>query len=103
MAAPGSREGNDAEGTLRRIERMLRDRFRPLHLELRDDSPRHAGHAGAASGGGHFDLLIVAAAFEGLSVLEQHRLVNEALRDLIGREIHALGLKTIPPSRWTGS
>ncbi len=89
------------EDTRQRIERILRERFRPLHLELRDDSPGHAGHAGAASGGGHYEVVIVAAAFEGRTALEQHRLVNEALRDLIGREIHALGLKTVPPSRWT--
>lgn len=81
-----------------RIEAILRGRFRPARLEIRDDSAAHAGHAGAASGGGHYDVLIVSAEFEGKSLLDRHRLVNEALRDLIGREIHALALKTRAPS-----
>ena len=81
-----------------RIEAILRGRFRPARLEIRDDSAAHAGHAGAASGGGHYDVLIVSAEFEGISLLDRHRLVNDALRDLIGREIHALALKTRAPS-----
>jgi len=81
-----------------RIEAILRTRFRPDRLEIRDDSAAHAGHAGAASGGGHYDVLIVAAEFEGKPLLDRHRLVHEALRDLIGREIHAIALRTRAPS-----
>lgn len=84
------------------IERILSEAFRPVHLEIRDDSARHAGHAGAKSGGGHYAVTIVSAAFEGRTLLEQHRMVNEALRHLIGGAIHALELKTIPPSTWKG-
>ena len=91
------------EGTRERIERILRERLRPIHLELRDDSDRHAGHPGAASGGGHYEALIVSDLFEGRTLLEQHRLVNQALGDLLGREIHALALRTVPPSEWTGT
>jgi len=87
-------------GTVGLIERLLRERFHPLHLELRDDSARHVGHRGATSGGGHYHVLIVADAFEGRSLLEQHRMVNDVLRELFGERIHALGLKTIPPSQW---
>ena len=86
--------------TADRIESILRERFRPLHLELTDDSAKHVGHLGATSGGGHFDLLIVSERFEGHTLLERHRMVNEALGDLIGGEIHALALRTIPPSEW---
>ena len=85
-----------------RIAAILTGRFHPVHLEIVDDSARHAGHAGAASGGGHFQVVIVAAAFEGLSILDQHRAVNAALGEMIGREIHALGLKTAAPSAWRG-
>ena len=88
--------------TAERIESILRQRFHPTHLQLTDDSARHAGHPGAASGGGHFQVLIVADAFEGLSLLDRHRMVNESLGELMGREIHALALKTIPPSEWRG-
>jgi len=85
-------------GVREKIEAILRGRFQPAHLEIRDDSAAHAGHAGAASGGGHFEVLIVSAAFEGKTLLDRHRMVNEALREMIGREIHALGLKTLAPS-----
>jgi BolA protein len=87
-------------GTRERIEAILTQRFRPRHLEIVDESAGHAGHAGAASGGGHYRVLVVSEAFEGLPLVEQHRLVHAALGDLIGREIHALALRTIPPSRW---
>ena len=85
-------------GVRDKMEAILRDHFQPARLEIRDDSAAHAGHAGAASGGGHFEVLIVSAAFEGKTLLDRHRMVNEALREMIGGEIHALGLKTLAPS-----
>jgi BolA protein len=88
------------EPTREAIERILRRELHPVHLEIHDDSALHAGHAGAAGGGGHYRVVIVSPRFEGLSLLEQHRLVNAALRDLIGGPIHALALKTVPPSHW---
>lgn len=84
--------------TTKRIEEILRERFEPIYFELRDNSAQHAGHSGATSGGGHYHVFIVSAAFEGRTLLEQHRMVNNALKDMIGREIHGLGLKTLPPS-----
>lgn len=80
--------------TLQKIEKLLRDKFQPLHLEVRDDTGRHKGHAGTKAGGGHYRVVIVSKAFEGLSLLDQHRRVKEALRGLLGVEIHALQLKT---------
>jgi len=89
-------------GTRERIETLLRQHFDPPHLEVRDDSASHAGHPGSTSGGGHFEVLIVATRFEGLPLLERHRLVNETLRDLFGGAVHALALKTVAPSEWPG-
>ena len=86
--------------TAGKIERIIRERFEPLHFELRDDSARHAGHRGATSGGGHYHVLIVSRAFEDCSLLERHRMINEALKDMFGGEIHALGLTTLTPSQW---
>jgi len=86
-------------GVRERIEAILRGRFEPARLEIHDDSARHSGHAGATSGGGHFEVLIVSAAFEGKPLLHRHRMVNEAL---IGRDIHALGLRTLAPSEEPG-
>ena len=83
-----------------RIRTILEARFRPLHLEIGDESERHAGHRGATSGGGHYHVVLVSAEFEGRSRLDQHRMIHEALRDLIGPEIHALGLTTRTPAEW---
>jgi BolA protein len=82
------------------IESRLRAEFQPLLLEIIDESAKHAGHAGAAGGGGHFQVTIVSAEFEGKTILEQHRMVNRALEELIGGDIHALGLNTIAASHW---
>ena len=87
----------DLQATI--VDRLTR-RFAPLHLEVQDESARHAGHAGAASGGGHVRVLIVAAEFEGMTLVERHRAVNEALGDLIGGALHAIGLNARAPSEW---
>jgi BolA family transcriptional regulator, general stress-responsive regulator len=79
----------------------IRERLRPLApetLEVFDDSADHAGHAGAReSGGGHFQVVIVSAAFAGQSRLARHRLVYDALRDLMPGSIHALAIVAHAP------
>ncbi len=70
----------------------------PIRLELIDDSARHAGHAGAQGGGGHYRLLIVADAFAGQSRLARHRLVHAALGDLLRARVHALSLQALSPA-----
>jgi BolA protein len=67
-------------------------------LEILDDSAKHAGHS--HGGGGHYTLTLVSEKFEGKSLLDQHRMVQDALRDLFPLEIHALALKTYAPSSW---
>ena len=79
---------------------MLQDRFAPIHLELEDQSARHAGHKGAASGGGHFALVIVAASFEGMSPVARHRAIYGALRGEMGSGVHALAIEALTPSEW---
>ncbi len=62
-------------------------------LEVFDDSADHAGHAGAKeSGGGHFQAVIVSTAFEGKTRVARHRLVYDAVRDLMPQRIHALAI-----------
>ena len=90
------------ETIAQKVERVLRERLDPVHLQVLDDSDRHAGHPGATSGGAHLQVVIVAARFEGLPLLEQHRIVYDCVQELFGESIHALGLKTVPPSRWKG-
>lgn len=69
----------------------------PESLEIEDESAAHAGHAGAASGGGHFRLVIVSPRFRGLAPLARHRLVYDTVGDLMHREIHALSMTTLTP------
>ena len=69
----------------------------PLHIEIIDDSAKHAGHAGARQGGGHYQLKIVSASFAGLRTMQRHRLVYDALGLLMTREIHALSIDARSP------
>jgi len=63
----------------------------PTQLEIRDDSAKHAGHAGAREGG-HFHVLIASPAFAGVAPVERHRMVYAAAAELMGRDIHALSI-----------
>lgn len=80
-----------------RIESLLRAALDPIHLEVHDDSAKHAGHAGARGGAGHYHVRILSERFRGLPVLARHRLVYEALRELLPDQIHALGIEADAP------
>ena len=80
-----------------RIRERLTKALQPVALEIIDESARHAGHAGAAGGGGHYIVQIVSAAFRGLSPLQRHRLVYDAVGDLMTTEIHALSIQARTP------
>jgi len=80
-----------------RIEARLREVFAPLELHVEDESARHRGHAGAASGGGHFAVTIVAERFRGVPRLQRHRMVYDALAEELRREIHALAVDAREP------
>ena len=69
----------------------------PSVLEIHDDSAEHAGHAGAAAGGGHFSVTIVSEQFQGLSRLARHRAVLERVGDLIPHPVHALAIHAFAP------
>jgi BolA family transcriptional regulator, general stress-responsive regulator len=82
-----------------RIEKLraaLESALRPTLLDIRDDSAKHAGHAGAREGG-HFHVTIAAPAFTGVSPVERHRMVYAAAAELMGRDIHALSIDARSP------
>ena len=84
-----------------RIEKMrtrLTATFAPLDCQLVDDSHLHAGHAGAASGAGHYSIRIVSDRFDGLNRVARHRLVYDCLRDMMTSDIHALNIIALAPS-----
>ncbi len=82
------------------VEAQIRAKLAVLQaasITIADDSAAHAGHAGAASGGGHYTLTIVAAAFSGRPRVARHRLVYDALDDMMQQQIHALALTLLAP------
>jgi BolA protein len=78
------------------IESRLHAALAPESLEVADDSQQHVGHAGAR-GGGHYTVTIVSARFAGLNTLARHRLVYEALAELMRADVHALSIRALAP------
>lgn len=83
-----------------RIQSLLQPLL-PEQIEVRDQSAAHAGHPGAAGGGGHFRVRIVSDRFAGLSPLQRQRWIHELLAPLFGREIHALSMQLLTPEEIT--
>ena len=79
--------------TPKMIVSRLREHLSAESVEIEDQSHLHAGHAGAAGGGGHYQVTIVADCFKGLNTLARHRLVYDAVGDLMKKEIHALSIQ----------
>ena len=84
------------------IDRVLRETFEPTHLEIIDDSHQHRGHK-AAGGGGHYTVVVVSDKFENVNLIDQRRLVYQALDEQINgtpKVIHALQIKSFTPAEW---
>ena len=79
------------------IRSHLEAAFEPEELDIVDDSHRHAGHAGARDGRGHFQVRIRSRRFTGKKTVERHRMVYAALGSLMQTDIHALGLVALSP------
>ncbi len=79
------------------FEADLKKALTVQRLVIEDESHLHAGHAGAASGGGHFKVSIVAPEFQGLTALARHRAVYAVLNRHIPKEIHALTISALTP------
>lgn len=85
--------------TIAEMERRLAT-LAPQSLEIRDESGKHASHEGAKGGGGHYLLTIVSPRFAGKPPMARHRMVYDALSDLMHREIHALSIKALTPDEF---
>ena len=81
-----------------RIRQRITSALQPSSLEITDDSHMHVGHAGAAGGGGHYTVEIVSAAFAGKPLVRRHRLVYDAVGDMMASDIHALAIRASVPS-----
>ena len=89
-----------SEATREKIERKMKEMLGAIFVEVIDESWKHAGHAGAASGGGHFILHVISDRFEGVSLLNRNRMVFSTLEEEMGKEIHALAIKAATPGEW---
>ncbi|MGN6234233.1 MAG: BolA family protein [Trinickia sp.] len=92
--------GASPEARIAFIESRLEQALAPQSVNVRDDSAQHAGHAGAAAGG-HYAVTIVAGAFAGKPRVARHRLVYDALADVMQRGIHALAITAYTPEEFT--
>jgi BolA protein len=89
--------------TAQRIRERLAA-LEPVALELTDESAQHAGHAGARPGGGtHWRLAIVSPRFAGQPTVARHRMVYQALGEMMQDPIHALAITASAPEETKGS
>lgn len=79
------------------IRARLTAALAPVQIEVTDESHHHIGHPGAKDGKSHFHVRIVCDRFAGLRKLQRHRLVYEALGDLLSTDIHAMGIEALAP------
>jgi BolA protein len=77
--------------------RVRLNALEPISLDIVDESHRHAGHAGARSGAGHYAINIVSAQFVGRNTVARHRMIYSALGAMMQGEIHALTINAITP------
>lgn len=91
------------------IREKLTAGLSPDRLEIEDDSARHAGHHheggmdGRAGGESHFNVAIVAAAFEGQGRVQRQRAVNALLREELAGPVHALSIRAMTPAEAAAS
>lgn len=95
MSNSGTPPDNSAR--IQEMERRLGEALAPTHLAISDDSHKHVGHPGARDGRGHFTVEIESEAFRGRSPVARHRLVYDALGDLMQTDIHALAIRASAP------
>ena len=86
------------DNRVERIRSLLQAALQPSQLDVGDDSHLHVGHAGAASGGGHYRVKIVSERFEGQRLVMRHRLVYDAVQGMMHTDIHALAITAVAPS-----
>ena len=80
----------NTEQRMTEMRGRLQSVFDPLQLELVDEGHLHVGHAGAKDGRGHFRLKIISERFAGQNMIQRHRMVYQAMGDLMETDIHAL-------------
>ncbi|MDP2654143.1 MAG: BolA family protein [Candidatus Omnitrophota bacterium] len=87
--------------TAHKIRSILKIEFKARHLSVHDESSLHAGHAEAMKqGGGHFAVILVSEVFRGQPLRKRHGLIYDALKPLMGKDIHALQIRALTPEEF---
>jgi acid stress-induced BolA-like protein IbaG/YrbA len=68
----------------------------PEELKQRIEAGIPGARAEVSGDGHHFNAVVSASAFDGLSRIAQHRLVYDVFGDEVGGRIHALSIQTRP-------
>lgn len=79
------------------IEKKLNHALKPLHLQVINESFMHSVPEGAEM---HFKVIVVSSQFEGKSLVNRHRIINELLQEELKGAIHALTMSTLTPAEW---
>jgi len=87
----------DNTDRIEHIRTLLNEALTPVSLDIVDDSSKHAGHEGAKGGGGHFNVSVCSAEFEGKALIQRHRMIYDALGDMMKQDIHALSIVATTP------
>jgi BolA protein len=88
---------NAPQSRIEKIRAALESRFPQAEISIEDQSHLHVGHVGAATGGGHFRVVVVSTAFAGQPLLARHRAVYAAMGELMQTDIHALAIEARAP------
>lgn len=83
----------DNEQRIEAIRQRIEDAVDPEELVVEDEGHLHIGHEGARDGRGHFRVFVVAECFDGLSMIQRHRKIYEAMGELMNSDIHALAIE----------
>lgn len=83
------------------LKEILEKRFAGDVVRLANQSHLHAGHSGSpGTGQSHFDVLIISEMFESLSRIQRHTFVNETVKPLFDKGLHALSLRLYTPKEY---
>jgi len=85
----------DNSARIEKMQTLITEALKPEQLDVIDDSHKHVGHEGAKGGLGHFTVIIKSPALEGKRMIQQHRMIYDALGDMMQTDIHALAIKVL--------
>ena len=90
-----TQQAPDNSARINKMQQLITEALQPEQLDIIDDSHKHIGHEGAKGGLGHFTVIIKSGALEGKRMIQQHRMIYDALGDMMQTDIHALAIKVI--------